>query len=129
MNPTLPRLLVVDDEEPIMRLLLEFFEDFGEFRVQGVGSGEEGLEALTQEPADACIVDMRLADMDGEAFILAANERKLCPRFVLHTGSVDLSLSDELCRAGITNDDVFIKPTDLDLLLAHVRTVMQSRKA
>ena len=127
MTGALPRLLVVDDEENIRRLILEFLEDFEEFAARGAGSGEEGLAALAAEPAELCVVDMRLPGMSGEDFILAARERGLCRRFLLHTGFVDLDLSPALLAAGLTEQDVFRKPDDLERLVERIRTLLQSR--
>jgi DNA-binding response OmpR family regulator len=129
MTSSLPRLLIVDDEEQIRRLITEFLEDYEEFEVRGAGSGEAGLEVLAQAPADLCVVDLRLPGMNGEAFILAAHGRGLCPRFLLHTGSVDHTLSDELCAAGVTEQDVFIKPNDLERLVERIRELLQSPAA
>ena len=123
---SLARLLVVDDEEQIRRLILAFLEDFDEFAARGAGSGEEGLAALAQEPADLCVVDLRLPGMDGEAFILEAWERGLCRRFLLHTGSVDLELSAALRAAGLTDQDVFIKPNDLERLVDRIRELLEA---
>lgn len=126
MNTALPRLLIVDDEERIRRLLLDFLEDHEEFQSRGANSAEEALEELAREPADLCIVDMRLPGMNGEAFILAAGKRGLCRRFLLHTGSVDLALSPALRDLGLTDRDVFFKPSDVERLLRRVREVLAS---
>ncbi len=125
---TAPRflILIVDDEERIRSLFLEYVEDFEEFHASGVTSGEEGLQHLGEAPADLCLVDMRLPGMDGEAFILAAARAGLCRRFILHTGSVDLSLSQNLRGLGLTDNDLFIKPADMAVLLSRIREVLGS---
>lgn len=128
MNSALPRLLVVDDEEQIRRLIMEFLEDYDEYEVRGADSGEAALEALAQAPADLCVVDLRLPGMNGEAFILAAHARGLCSHFFLHTGSVDHVLSDELRSAGLTDQDVFLKPNDLERLVDRIRECLRSRE-
>lgn len=126
MTSSLPRLLIVDDEEQIRRLITEFLEDYEEFAVRGAGSGEEALEILAREPAELCVVDLRLPGMNGEAFILAAGGRGLCPRFLLHTGSVDHALSEAMLAMGVTDQDVFIKPSDLERLVDRIRDILQS---
>jgi len=127
MTSPFPRLLIVDDEEQIRRLIMEFLEDYEAFDIRGAGSGEEGLQVLSQVPADLCVVDLRLPGMDGEAFILAAHGQGLCPRFLLHTGSVDHTLSDELLAVGVTDQDVFIKPNDLERLVDRIQELLKSR--
>jgi two-component system response regulator ResD len=115
------RLLIVDDEEQIRRLLLEFLEDIEGLDSRGAHSGEEGLQMLAQSPADLSVVDLRLPGMSGEDFILAAHGRGLCRRFLLHTGSVEFTLSDALRNAGITERDVLFKPGDLDRLVERIQ--------
>jgi two-component system, OmpR family, response regulator len=115
------RLLFIDDEERIRNLLLDFFEDYAEFAPSAASSAEEALEELRREPAELCIVDMRLPGMNGRDFILAACSRGLCPRFLLHTGSMDFSLDDALRAAGLTEADVFLKPCDMSAMLARIR--------
>ncbi len=124
MTPSHPRLLIVDDEEQIRRLIAEFLEDVGDFDIRGADSGEAALEALALAPADLCVVDLRLPGMNGEAFILAALRQGLCPRFLLHTGSVDHSLAQELLAAGVTDQDVFLKPNDLERLVERIQEIL-----
>jgi len=117
-------ILLLDDEERIRQLLILFLEDFEEFSARGAASGEEALEELARAPADLCVVDMRLPGMNGQEFILAARERGLCGRFILHTGSLDYLLPEELARLGLTGRDVFLKPCDMRALLARIRQLL-----
>jgi CheY-like chemotaxis protein len=102
-------VLVVDDHHSLRRNLVAMLEDEG-FVVHGVGSGEEGLQALKTFPADLALVDMRLPGMDGNEFILAAHAANAALNFIVLTGSVDYVLPDELCRIGLSDQAVFMKP-------------------
>lgn len=121
MNAPLPRVIIVDDESRMRSLLVQYLEDYEEFRLETADSGEAALELLSAEPADLCIVDIRLPGMDGAAFIKEARKRGRCDRFLVHTGSLDLNLSEQLHSHGLCDEDVFYKPTDLDALLARLR--------
>lgn len=118
------RIMVIDDEERIRQLLVDFLEDFEEFGLRASESGEDALDQLAQEPADLCIVDMRLPGMNGQAFILRARERGLCGNFILHTGSMDFALNQELYASGLAEKDVFFKPCDMDQMLTRIREVL-----
>jgi DNA-binding NtrC family response regulator len=122
-----PVICVIDDEERIRRLLIEALEDYEEFSLLSAGSAEEALELLSATPADLCIVDMRLPGISGEKFILQAWERGLCPRFLLHSGSMDLSLSEDLQRLGMTDKDVFLKPATTDHMVIRMRQLLQAK--
>lgn len=118
------RLMIIDDEERIRHLLLDYLEDFEGFALRAEESAEDALAALALEPADLCIVDMRLPGMDGQAFILKAWERGLCGKFILHTGSMDFMLTKELLGYGLTEADVFLKPCDMALMLARIQHLL-----
>lgn len=118
------RVLLVDDEEQIRSTFVAYFEDYEEFLITAVGSAEEGIDILSREGAHLCIVDMRLPDMDGGAFIRAA--AGCCPRFLIHTGSVETELPAELKDLGMSDEDVLIKPCDMLQLLERIRRHMRA---
>lgn len=122
---TLARIMIIDDEDRIRQLLLDFLEDFDSFALRAEESAEGALASLALEPADLCIVDMRLPGMDGQAFILKAWERSLCGKFLLHTGSMDFALTKELLGCGLTEADVFFKPCDMALMLSRIQHLLQ----
>lgn len=121
------RIMIVDDEEYIRKALICLLEDHGEFHLRAVHSAEEALRELESEPADLCIVDLRLPGMSGEAFILTARELGRCPRHVLHTGSVEYTLSNNLGKIGMTEQDVLRKPCDSMRILERVRALLGPR--
>ncbi len=124
MSTMLPKVFIVEDEQQIREHMLLYFEDFDEFRVDAAESGESALEMLAVEPAEVCIVDIRLPGMDGESFIRTAAAAGNCRRFIVHTGSVDLLVSEQLRSVGIFERDVFFKPCGMDLILARVRELL-----
>lgn len=119
------RIMIIDDEERIRQLLMDYLEDFEGFALRASESAEDALRELEREPADLCVVDMRLPGINGQAFILRARERGLCERFILHTGSMDFALTQELQASGLTENDVFFKPCDMDQMLTRIRIILQ----
>lgn len=105
-----PRVLVVDDEPFIVTGLQVFLEDEG-MQVGSAGSGEEAVDIVRRDSGfDVCIMDMRLPGMDGDTTIRALHE--ICPdlEFIIHTGSADYSIPDDLRLMGIGDDQFFAKP-------------------
>jgi len=125
MADSKPRVFIIDDEDRIRQLVADYLDDFDEFEVRVAATGEDALEELAREPADVCIVDMRLPGISGEEFIITAGTRGLCKHFLLHTGSMDFNLSKGMRELGMTSEDVFLKPSDVDEILARVRAVTQ----
>ncbi len=107
------RVLVVDDEPSIRESLTEFLGDFS-FEVSSVASGEEALAVLESAPCDVAIVDLRLPGMGSDSLILQVHEIRPDVRFLIHTGSLDYRLTDELEEIGLRPEHVFFKP-QLDL--------------
>jgi CheY-like chemotaxis protein len=105
-----PRVLVVDDEPVIVSGLRVFLEDEG-MQVNSAGSGEEAVDIARNECSfDVCIMDMRLPGMNGDTAIRALHE--ICPelKFIIHTGSADYSIPDDLRAIGIDERQFFAKP-------------------
>jgi two-component system response regulator YesN len=65
-TPPTTRLLVVDNETVIRRLLTMYLEHSG-FACDGAASGEEALAMLSQTPGrfHAVITDLEMPEMDG----------------------------------------------------------------
>jgi len=117
------RLLIIDDEERIRNLLLDFFEDYAEFAPQTVGSAEEGLDELAREPAALWIVDMRLPGMSGLEFARKlARSRRAQPVIIVTAYGSQEALSD-LAAAGVS--ECFTKPFGMDALRRAVRRSLQ----
>lgn len=61
---TPPRLLLVDDDRELARMLAEYLQLQG-FVVESVGSGEAALAKLAESPPDLLILDIGLPGIDG----------------------------------------------------------------
>lgn len=122
------RILVIDDEDSVRESLGAFLEDH-DFRVKCAVSAEEAFEMLQHDHFDLVVVDMRLPGESGDAFILKAAELFSDLRFVIHTGSVEFQLSEELLARGIEARDVYLKPLhDLSLLVDGIKTLLNDRR-
>jgi DNA-binding response OmpR family regulator len=121
MSEMPPCILIVEDEESLLRSLRVFFEDDG-FEVIAAATGEEALRFLTSCKPDTAIVDLRLPGMDGNTFIEEARKIHSGIGFIVYTGSVSYKPSLSLNSLGITEDNVFKKPlTDMSVLVDAVR--------
>ena len=103
------RVLVVDDEPSIRNSLVEFLEDC-QFDVSAADSAEAALDLIARMPIDVALVDIRLPKLDGDSLIIQAHQLRPGMRFLIHTGSVEYQLPEELKSVGITQDHIFLKP-------------------
>ncbi len=112
------RILIVDDEVNIQQGLMDFFTDETRFEVRAASSGEQAIDILEIFSPTVCIVDMRLPGMDGNDFIIGADQRLDHCLFIVHTGSMGYNLPKELIRIGVKKEHVLEKPvTDMTAFL------------
>jgi len=105
------RVLILDDEEKLLRNLSAFLDDEG-FAVFSATEAEAGLRLLGERDMDAAIVDMRLPGINGNEFIEKAHTIKPEMRFLIHTGSVSYKLPQSLLAIGVRKEHVFLKPVN-----------------
>lgn len=103
------RVIIIDDEKMITRMLRGFLEDHG-FIVQTAGTAREGLEIMEREHFDAAIVDLRLPDMDGNEVVARAVALQPAVKCFIHTGSIDYMPSEDLVAMGIDLESIIHKP-------------------
>ena len=113
-DPPLPRgegqrVLVVDDEEPLVRLTTETLEELG-YVALGFTSSAAALEAIRADPQrfDAMITDERMPGMTGSALIRQVRDIRDGIPIVLMTGFVGGGALDRARDAGA--DEVLKKP-------------------
>lgn len=103
------RVLIVDDEEMVAKMLKSFFELRGAF-ARVAYRGEEALQLLKNENFHAAIVDMRLPDTTGDELIMKAATFSPDVHYFIHTGSMDYRLSNKLRELGMKESDILQKP-------------------
>jgi CheY-like chemotaxis protein len=118
----MPKILVVDDEEQIRRILAEFLAKMGFELIQASG-GEEAIGLLRSGvEIDLMVIDMKMPKIGG---IDVINEmvriNKKIPVIIL-TGSVDAEkYLEDLNRLGYIREDILYKPIDLFELLEKMK--------
>src|SRR5262245_27061990 len=113
-----PRILIVDDD-PGQRSLLNTFLQSQGFETVAADSGERALELLRNREFDMMISDVRMPNMTGlETLRLARKEHATLP-VLLVTAFTDVRDAVAAMRDGAVN--YLAKPIDLDDLLASVQ--------
>jgi diguanylate cyclase (GGDEF)-like protein len=121
-------VLVVDDE-PDKRLLLAFALENEGYQVFTATDGAEGLAAVELHQPDLIVTDVMMPRMDGYEMIrrVRANpQTKFIPVIIQSAARIegrDVRLGSELGALGYLTD-----PTDLDLLRARARTLLELKQ-
>ena len=121
------KVLVVDDEIAVCSNVAAFLEDEG-FMVFSAVSGEEALDILLKQKIDVAIIDMRLPGIDGDMLIVQAHELQPLLKFLIHTGSINYSISSSLEEIGIRTEQVFRKPLmDMGVLTKGILKLLEGK--
>jgi two-component system OmpR family response regulator len=119
-----PHILVVDDDPQIRELLEEYLTE-NALRVSVVASGQQMTKILADETIDLVVLDLRLAGEDGMAIARTLREQSAIP-IVMLTGVRDEA--DRIMGLELGADDYLTKPFSPRELLARIRTVLRRTK-
>src|SRR6202790_940978 len=119
-----PHILVVDDDPQIRELLQEYLTQ-NELRVSLTSTGKEMSAALTEHAIDLVVLDLRLAGEDGMTLARKLREESAIPVIML-TGVRDEA--DRIMGLELGADDYLTKPFSPRELLARIRTVLRRTK-
>jgi two-component system KDP operon response regulator KdpE len=117
------RILVVDDEVPIRRLLRNTLR-VHDYTVLEAGTLAEAEVALATEKPDLMILDLGLPDGDGHDLIGKVRRNSRLPIIVLSSRTDD---GGKVRALDAGADDYVTKPFSLDELLARIRTALRHR--
>ena len=119
-----PHILVVDDDPQIRDLLQDYLTQ-NELRVSVTSTGREMLAILADHAIDLVVLDLRLAGEDGMAIARKLREESAIPVIIL-TGVRDEA--DRIMGLELGADDYLTKPFSPRELLARIRTVLRRTK-
>lgn len=122
------RVLVVEDEPTVARLIADVLEDEG-MQVDVLLDGREALERAARETYDLVICDMKMPGLDGQHFYrsLARTGNLLRERFLFVTGDVMAAQTRQfLERHRLPH---VAKPFRVEELTEKVHAVLQTRRS
>lgn len=122
---TKPRLLVIDDEVQIRRLLSFTLEDAG-YVVRDAETGHQGLLDAAHHPPDAVLLDLGLPDLSGVAVLKRLREWTDVPVLVLSVFSQE---ETKIAALDAGADDYLTKPFHSGELLARLRALLRRVKS
>ncbi len=124
MSETMPRILVVEDNDFVRMQLCQFLS--GVFETVESSSGQAALDVVS-ENIDMALVDVRMEPLNGFEFIKNIRSNEINIPVVLVTGDDNHDLLSEASRLGVTA--VLKKPVQKERLIKVVSRALHLEKA
>jgi len=120
--PPSPRLLLLEDELPLARIVRESLERQG-YQVHHAANGVLGLAAFQRDAFDLCIVDVMLPQLDGFAFV--AEVRRTNQQVPILFLTAKSQPADVVQGFGVGGNDYLRKPFSLEELTVRLRELLR----
>src|SRR5690625_5129715 len=117
----LPRVLVVDDEAPLARLVTSYLERQG-FEVQVTGDGNDAISRARQWRPGVMVLDLGLPGADGIEVCRTVRTFSDCYIIMLTARAEEV---DKLIGLSVGADDYMTKPFSPRELVARVRAMLR----
>ncbi len=126
MPNIVPRILVIEDEEPVRANLLDLLEAEG-FSAFGAANGRLGVQAAQQSHPDLIICDIMMPELDGYEVLTTLRQQPDTATipFIFLTAKTDNQRQSMLLGA----DDYLVKPYALAELLEAISVRLEKKAA
>ena len=116
-----PRILVVDDDEMLRKLICRALTQAGFPDVTTASNGQEGLDWCARQRFDLIICDILMPEMDGLEMIFAVRKQYPDTRIIAMSGGGRLDAKNYLRLATTIGVDTLEKPFDTAVLIQMVK--------
>jgi len=122
MPETLINLLIVDDEERLLRVLRLGFKSLG-FNILTATTAEEALDIIFNKTVDILLTDVRLPGMSGVELIYELERLNIDLPIIVMTAHADVDTAIKSLKHGA--DDYIQKPFTIEDLEELIREILQ----
>jgi len=120
------KILIIEDEEPIRRVLLKILtEEDSVFVLSEAADGKQGIKLINDEEFDLILCDIKMPKMDGLEVLEQAKKSGILTPFIMLTGHGNVETAVHAMKVGAY--DFIPKPPDLNRLLISVRNAIASK--
>ena len=117
------KILIIDDEAPIRRVLREILENES-YQVDDAATGMDALQLIKEHDFDAVFCDIKMPEMDGIEVLEAIRKESDVPVIML-SGHGTIETAVEAIKKGAF--DFIPKPPDLNRLLITLRNALDKK--
>jgi DNA-binding NtrC family response regulator len=119
------RILVVDDDENIRKVLITILEDEG-YNVESAETAQKAIKMTERETYNVALIDIRLPDMEGIELLTKMKDTTPKMRKIIITGYPTLQNAVEAVNKGA--DAYIMKPFNMDRVLATIKEQLEKQK-
>jgi DNA-binding NtrC family response regulator len=119
------RILVVDDDENIRKVLTTILEDKG-YIVESVGTARKAIAKTRRKFYNLALIDIRLPDMGGVELLRKMKDTTPKMRKIIITGYPTLRNAVEAVNRGA--DAYIIKPFDMEKALETIKEELRKQQ-
>jgi putative two-component system response regulator len=125
-SPAPTEILIVDDDEAILRLLVKQIGAMG-YACRGASNGRKALQMFVSEPRPALVVsDVHMPELTGLDLLQRIKKLSTSTQVVMVSGHHEMSIVRECLREGAY--DYLIKPFELEELSNAVRRALDRHR-
>jgi two-component system, OmpR family, response regulator len=121
MNSTTARILLVDDEQPVQKLLSYPLEKDG-YEVVPARDGQEALNEFDRQPFDLVVLDIMLPKVDGLEVCRQLRARSSVPIIMLTAKAEEI---DKVLGLELGADDYITKPFSMREFRSRVKAALR----
>ncbi|HEY85863.1 MAG TPA: response regulator transcription factor [Chloroflexi bacterium] len=120
----MPRILVVDDDKKIVRLIKAYLEQAG-FTVLAAYDGETALHTIRREKPDLALLDLMLPDHDGWDITRLVRSDPSLAQLPIIMLTARIEDADKIIGLELGADDYITKPFNPREVVARVKSVLR----
>ena len=121
------KILIIEDEEPIRRVLVRILSDEdSSFEIQEASDGKKGIDLIKKESFDLVLCDIKMPKVDGIELLQRTRKTNTSLPFIMLTGHGNIETAVESMKLGAY--DFISKPPDLNRLINSVRNALEKKE-
>ena len=121
------KILIIEDEEPIRRVLVRILTDEdSSFEIHEASDGKKGLDLIKNDSYDLVLCDIKMPKVDGIELLQRTRKTNSTIPFIMLTGHGNIETAVESMKLGAY--DFISKPPDLNRLINSVRNALEKKE-
>ena len=121
------KILIIEDEEPIRRVLVRILTDEdSSFEIHEASNGKKGLDLIKNDSYDLVLCDIKMPKVDGIELLQRTRKTNSTIPFIMLTGHGNIETAVESMKLGAY--DFISKPPDLNRLINSVRNALEKKE-